>query len=508
MEISNWIEKWADHTPDQVAIRYRGDDISYSGFAARVSNCARALKQTLGIGRGDRVAFLDNNHPNFFYLLFACARLGALLVPLNWRLAAAEHLYVLRNAGASILIADPMFRDTFRTVQNGAPQCRCIVSGPSDMDDCWSLSDLMNCSDGDDSNPSVSLDSPLLIVYTAGTTGRPKGAILSQKALFWNAINSQVMHGMSCTDHVLTVLPLFHVGGLNIQTTPAFHCGATVTLHRTFDPGRVLREIQDSRPTLCVLVPAQLLALIEQPAWPSVDLSCLRALTTGSTIVPQGLIKAWRDRQVPVLQVYGSTETCPIATYQTVATLGDNYASVGKPAMHCEIRIVDAHGDDAEHEVRGEILVRGANVMDGYWGDIDATRAAFKDDWFRTGDIGYRDAGGFYYIVDRQSDVIHSGGENIYPAELECILHEHPDIKEAAVVERADHKWGEVPVVVLSLVPGSLLSKEAVLALFQDRIGKYKHPKDVIFVDALPRNAMGKVQKHTIRETFVNSHSQ
>ncbi len=503
MNISSWIEAWADHSPERIAIRYNGEEITYSDFAARILDCARMLKHSLGVGRGDRVAYLDHNNPNFFYLLFACARLGAILLPLNWRLAAAEHVYVLQNAGAGVLIVDPLFKETIAAIQNIAPQCQCVLSTESDLENGLLLSDLMNSSEGDDSNPSVSLDNPLLIVYTAGTTGRPKGAVLSQNALFWNAINSQAMHDMRSSDHVLTTLPLFHVGGLNIQTTPAFHCGATVTLHRTFNPERVLEEIDTSRPTLCVLVPAQLAAILGQAAWPSVDLSCLRSLTTGSTIVPQALIKAWRDRQIPVLQVYGLTETCPIATYQTVANMGDNYSTIGKAALHCDVRIVDEHGRDAADGVSGEILVRGPNVMDGYWGNVEATRATFDNGWFHSGDIGTRDANGFFYVVDRKRDVILSGGENIYPAELEAILQEHPDIKESTVVGRADDKWGEVPVVVLVLKPGSRLSQEQVLALFHDRIGTYKYPKDVVFVDALPRNAMGKIQKHTIRDTIV-----
>ncbi len=505
MKISNWIETWADHSPDKIAIRYNDDEISYSEFARRVSICARMLKHTLRVGRGDRIAYLDKNNPELFYFLFACARLGVILIPLNWRLAALEHLYELQHAGASALIVNPEFSATITAVQSAALPCRCILNENASIPQCMRLEALLDSSDGDDDNPAVNLDNPLLIVYTSGTMGRPKGATLRQSALFWNAINSQAMHGMTSADHILTSLPLFHVGGLNIQTTPAFHCGATVTVHRAFDPTRVLQEIQQSHPTLTVLVPAQMSALLELPNWQSADLSSLRSLTTGSTIVPQRLIKAWRERLVPVLQVYGLTETCPIATYQTVENMGENYATIGKQALHCHIRVVDDHCIDVATGSSGELLVRGPNVMEGYWGDSQATQAAFDDDWFHTGDVGYCDKDGFFYIADRKRDVIFSGGENIYPAELESILHEHPDIKEAAVVERKDEKWGEVPVAIISLKSGKALTKAQVLALFEGRIGRYKYPKDVVFTCALPRNAMGKVQKQKLREMLAGA---
>ena len=263
--------------------------------------------------------------------------------------------------------------------------------------------------------------SPLLIVYTSGTTGRPKGAVLRQEALVWNAVMSQHMHDMTARDHVLTVLPLFHVGGLNIQTTPALQIGATVTLHPRFAPDAALNALTQDTPTLTVLVPATMQAVIEHPYWAATDIASLRALTTGSTQVPQGLVDAFAARGVPVLQVYGSTETSPVAVYTRAG--GDQRAgSTGLPGLVCEARVVDDAGDEVAPAIAGEVVVRGPNVFFEYWGNAAATAETLRDGWYHSGDIGTRDADGHFFIHDRKKNMIISGGENIYPAEVERVL--------------------------------------------------------------------------------------
>ncbi len=442
----------------------------------------------LGVGPGERVAHLGYNSPEFLSLLFACARLGALLVPLNCRLAAPEHVRILADAEPRLLLHD---RD-FAAAATALPAARTVL-----LND---LSARAEAAAEHHSDAGASLHSPVLIVYTSGTTGRPKGAVLTQGALAWNAVNSGHMHDLTSDDHVLTTLPMFHVGGLNIQTLPALHAGARVALHRRFDPAATLAAIAAGRPSLMVLVPAQIAALLAHPLWRETDLTCLRLLATGSQIVPRPLIEAVHARGVPVIQIYGSTETAPIALYQTRRDAFTSVGSCGKPALHSEARIIDRVGKDVAQGERGEILIRGPQVMTGYWRDPAATSAALQDGWFHTGDIGHVDAQGYYWIDERKHDVIISGGENIYPAELEAILNADPRIAEAVVVARPDPRWGEVPVAVIVCRAGASLEAAEALTLFQDRVARFKHPRDVVFVPELPKNALGKVLRHVLRE--------
>jgi fatty-acyl-CoA synthase len=332
----------------------------------------------------------------------------------------------------------------------------------------------------------------LLLVYTSGTTGRPKGAVLSQTALACNAANAIHMHDMTARDHVLTVLPMFHVGGLNIQTTPALKVGATVTLHDRFDPGAFLAAVAGDQPTLTVLVPATISAVLGHPGWDAADLSSLRAVATGSMAVPSDLIEAFHARGVPVIQIYGSTETAPVAVYQRIAEARDSVGSMGRVGRHSEVRVVDAGGADVGPGVPGEVLVRGQHVAGGYWNDPEATAKAFAHGWFRSGDIAEYDAEGRFWFKDRMKNVIISGGENVYPAEVERVLREMPGIRDCQVLGRPDARWGMVPVAAVVADPG--VSREAVLRHFDGKLARFKHPRDVVFLSELPKNAMGKVR--------------
>ena len=502
MNLSGWIERQADFASSKTAIHFENNAISYAALEQRVTAIARMLKHELAVSRGDRVAFLGLNSPDFLALIFATARLGAMLVPFNWRLAPPEHSYILQDAGIDVLIAESEFVAGIDQVRDKQSACKFVAQGKATQ--AWlEFDELINTASGDDSNPHVDYANPLLIVYTSGTTGHPKGAVLTQETLLWNALNSLHMHDLSSQDHVLNALPMFHVGGLNIQTLPALYTGATVTLHRRFEPEAVLTEISQSDPTLTVLVPATLRALIQHPHWQSADLSSLRCITTGSSSVPNNLITPFHERGIPVIQVYGSTETAPIAIYQRPKDAETHLGSTGKPALHCEIRIVDELGDDVSIGSAGEILVRGPNVMYEYWGNEAATQESLHDGWFYTGDIGHKDSEGYYYIDDRKKDVIVSGGENIYPAELEQLLQQVEGVNDVAVVARIDVQWGEIPVAVIEKKADAELTADQVLAIFEGRLARYKHPREVVFMDELPRNAMGKVQKFKVREIFA-----
>jgi fatty-acyl-CoA synthase len=354
-------------------------------------------------------------------------------------------------------------------------------------------------------DPGPDLAAPVLILFTSGTTGRPKGATFTQENMTFNALNVITAFGLTAADEILTAVPMFHSGGLFIHTTPGLCAGATVTIHRQFDPGLLLEDVQRYRVTLLACVPAMTLALAAHPAWDQADLSSLRTVLTGSTFVARGAVEPWQHRGVPVMQGYGSTETCPVVTALPAGSPGEKALTAGKPVLCHRVRIVDTAGTDVAAGEPGEIWIRGPSVMQGYWEDPQATREAFRDGWFRNGDLGRFDGQGYLHIVDRIKDIIIVGSSNVYPSDLETVLGDCADIREAAVVGRRDGRLGEVPVACVVPVPGRSLTREQVIALFDGRLATYKHPRDVIFLDALPRNATGKVQKTVLRDLVTRS---
>ena len=490
-DLSVWVERNAAFTPSKTAIRFEGEDIDYARFAETIRGYARALRAVHGVGRGDRVAFLGFNSPAMLALFFACARLGAMFSPLNWRLVAPELAYILGDSAPRLLVAGAEHAELAREAAAGCPAG--AVPAEEIARDAETAS-------GVDRNDGVTRETPCLLVYTSGTTGHPKGAVLAQEAIQVNALNCIHYAGLTDADRVLTVLPMFHVGGLNILTSPAFYAGGTVILHRRFDGRATLRAIEQDRPTQLVLVPATIQAVIDLPGWPEADLSSLRLLTTGSSIVPLHLIEAVHARGIPVCQTYGLTETAPVAIYQKPGDCALKPGSTGKCGLHCEITIADDDGNPLPDGASGEILVRGRNVLLEYWNDEDETRRALQGGWFHTGDVGWRDEDGDVFVNDRKKDIVISGGENIYPAEIEQLVHRMDDIEDVAVVGRKDRRWGEVPVAVVVPAPGAAIEPAAFLARFDGRLARFKHPKDVLIVDALPKNAMGKTLKHELRE--------
>ncbi len=485
MDISAWIDRHAAFKPDKTAIRFEGRDISYARLAARIGSITDTLISQYGVAHGDRVGYLGHNHPNQFALLFACARIGAIFMPLNWRLEVLEHREIVLDCTPKILIVDNQFEAL------GQQIC-------TDL-----LVEVVHSSSVDESAAAAkpvkpaNYDNPVLLCYTSGATGRPKGVVLDQNALFFNAVNSAHMHGMTGDDIVLNTLPLFHVGGINIQSLPVLHAGGTLVLHPVFDVSSTFDALEHDYITLTVLVPTQIAAMLADDRWQSAEFKTLRMIATGSTMVPGKLIEKVHQRGIPVIQVYGSTETAPLATYQLAADSMANVGSAGKVAIHCEMRIVDGEGIDVDDGKVGEILIKGPNVMREYWNAPQITATVLIDGWFHTGDVGHLDSSGFLYVSDRKKDMIISGGENIYSAELENILAENPDVAEAAVVGAPHEVWGES--VVALVVKKREISEAAIIEIFEGRLARYKHPREVVFLDALPRNAMGKVIKDQLR---------
>ena len=496
MDLAFPIERHAAFAPKKAAIRFADEDLDYATLAARIRHACGKLA-ALDVGEGDVVAFLGFNHPEMLALLFACARLRAILLPLNWRLTAAEHARVIADAKPRLVLVTPDFLGHAQALRDGLPttQWLALASAPAGWRD-W-----MGVAPGSAAKPAVAPahEAPVLLCYTSGSTGAPKGVALTQGALFFNVVNSVHMHDLTSADRVLTTLPMFHVGGLNIQTVPALHAGATVILHAKFDPDAAFDAIERERVTLAVLVPAQLTAMMKLARWSKADLSSLRVLTTGSTIVSQAFVQRVHERGVPLIQVYGTTETCPIAAYLRIEDARRKAGAAGLPALYCALRIVDENDNDVPAGADGEILVRGPNVMQGYWNAPAATATALRGGWYHSGDIGHVDVEGYLHVVARKYDLIISGGENIYPAEIENVLLEHPAIVEACVVGCPDERWGEAVVAAVVLKPGVRLSATDVMAMLDGRIARYKQPRAVRFMDSLPRTALGKVQREQLR---------
>ncbi|MCW5772283.1 MAG: AMP-binding protein [Rhodospirillaceae bacterium] len=503
MDISNWVAHRALWAPTKTATRFESGDWTNVQFEDRVGRLAGALKRELGVGEGDRVAHLGLNSPDLLALFFACARIGAMIVPLNWRLTPSEHAYQLGDSAPVALLVEPEYWEHVGRIRSQFEHLHFVAyRGKADPGPGWIDYEAMLAAAAPlPPDPKRDLRTPCEIKYTSGTTGKPKGSVRTQEGVLFNALNSGYVFELTPQDHVLTAIPMFHAGGMHIQTTPAVHWGATITIHRRFEPAAVLAEIRASRPTLLLAVPAVSAALVAHPDFPATDVSCLKCVCGGSSVVPDAVIKPWTDRGIPFNQVYGMTETGPTAIASSIADGRLKSASAGKQVPYMEARLVDDAGRDVATGQRGEIWLRGPALLKEYWRNPEATAESFDlEGWFKTGDVAHRDEDGFFYVDDRKKDMIISGGENIYPAELENVLADCADIAEFAVIGRPDERWGEIPVACIVLKAGCAMTKEQVIGLFQNRLARYKHPRDVIFLsDTLPRTSLGKVQKFALR---------
>lgn len=487
--IDSLVTAHAAATPNRPALTFKGASVNYAALNETAAAMAGWLT-TRGIGPGDRVAIYTRNHPESFVTLLAVSRLGAMMVPLNWRLSEAELSWQMADAAPTLLIHAPEFAEMAGRLADWSA-CPRIALG----------TELEAARDGHgfaEADATGSADAELMIVYTSGTTGRPKGAVLAQPAMIANAVMSHDAYAMTPDDVVLNILPLFHVGGLNIKPLPALLLGAHVVIAPTFDPAATLAAIGRHGVTQVTVVPTVLAALLAQDDWLTADLASLRMMAIGSTDVPVPLIEAVHDRGIPVVQVYGATETSPTAIYQTADIAFDTAGSIGRAGRACDILIAGPDGAEMPTGEVGEIRVRGDNILARYWNNEPASRASITDSWFHTGDMARVDDQGLYWFADRLKHVIISGGENIYPAELERVLRDVTGLAEFTVVGRDDERWGQVPVIV-AVRADDTVTGESVLAHFDGQLARFKRPKDVVFVEALPRNALGKIVAEEVR---------
>lgn len=459
------------------ALDFLDRSTDYARLARRVERAAARLRHAWGVRPGDRVAYLGLNHADQITLLFALARLGAMLVPLNFRLAPAEWQQVLDDCAPTVLLHDGTWAEAARDLAAGRGSAVHAIDA------------LCATHASGEAPAEARADAAVLLVYTSGTTGRPRAAVHTQAQLLANMRAAAAVQRMTPDDRVLTVLPLFHVGGLCIQTLPALWAGARVELLPRFDAGATLRAIERHRPSLTLLVPATMKALVEHPDWARTHLGALRAVWAGSSLLPEALVRAFLDRGVPVCNVYGSTETGPFSIALPPERAASHVGSCGWPAPGVEARV------DPPCDGVGEIWLRGPAIVDRYWPESPARDA---DGWFHTGDLGRQAADGSWTVVGRSKDMIISGGENIYPAEIENLLATHPEVAECAVVGLPDGVWGEIVAAAIVPRPGAHPDPVDLSAHLARSLARYKLPRRIEIMDELPRTALGKVQRASL----------
>ncbi|MGO4577428.1 long-chain fatty acid--CoA ligase [Cupriavidus sp. 2TAF22] len=497
--MAQWLCRRAARGPQRPALTGAGQTWSYGELVIKAGQMAAVLAAG-GVRPGQRVGYLGLNDPLFLVTQFACGWLGAIFVPLNFRLTGPELAFILNDAGVHTLFADEDYAGLIDEIRPRLECQRYLRRGPAPG---WEgLDALMARAAAAPPLAATHPDDVAAIMYTSGTTGHPKGAMLTHGNFWSNNLNVMMMSDIASTDVALNFAPLFHVGGMCCVTLPILMAGGHLVLQRSFDPGSVMQAVAEHRVTLSFAVPAMLLFVSQHPDFERADLSSLRSISVGGAPMPEPLLRLFSARGIPVNQGYGLTETAAATTFLAPERARDKLGSCGTPAILTEVCIRDFDGRSVtQPHQRGEVCARGGNIMKGYWNRPDATAGAFYDGgWFRTGDIGYADEEGFYYICDRLKDMVISGGENVYPAEVESVLYEHPAIAEVAVIGAPDPRWGEHVVAVVALKPGLSLTLEALQDFAEPRLARYKLPRELRVVGALPRNPTGKVLKMRLRE--------
>ncbi len=518
--IGYWTAKSAFLHPNRTALVTPEGRRSYREMEEGVQRAAAVLRDR-GLEAGDRFGILMWNDARFLDLLFAAGRVGAVAVPLNWRLTPVELAFQVEDAGVKLLLAGPEQAEAAREVADstGCP----VVAVPDEYE---AIADAA-VAGGSPAGPSAAGpspagsqkagsrpppmsalpgdDDPVLMVYTSGTTGRPKGALLTHRNLFWNAINDILAVGLTWRDTSLTILPLMHVGGIGLFTLPTLLAGGTVIMPRRFDPEETLALIRDEGVNVMLGVPAIHTMLVESPDWDAADLSSLRFMYNGGDRCPLEVVERFREKGVPFAGGYGLTETAPTAFLTELDQLEQAASApgfAGKPSFGMDARIVDDRGRDVAPGEVGEVVMQGPNLFREYWGRPEETVRAFRGGWFHTGDLATWDEEGFTFIQGRKKQMLKSGGENIYPAEVEQALLEHPEVAEACVIGRPHPKWTEVPFAVVGLRTPDAVDETGLRAFLEGRLARFKIPAGFAFVEVLPRTSIGKPDRPLLEKRY------
>lgn len=503
--VTDPLDRRAKLSPNRVALRdaATGRAITYQMWNARVNQTANYL-HSLGVQRGDRVAVLACNSLDYLDVWMACGKIGAILQNLNWRLTVPELEGIITNAAPAVLCYSDDYAANVAALRARVPSVRQFIAFDNALSGDRHLSERDNQPDTLLHRPDLTPDDPWVICYTGGTTGLPKGAILTHGNMTWNAINTVMSWGLDQNDVAILNAPLFHTGGLNVFTLPLIHAGGTSIVCQAFDAGQVFDLIETGGVTLYFGVPTMFTVMQNHPRWEAADFSRMKLIISGGAPCPLPIFERFWAKGVDFKTGYGLTEAGPNTFWLPAEDVRRKPGAVGFPLLHVDVKTVRADGSTCAANEPGELLIRGAHVTPGYWNNPDATAKAIVDGWLHTGDLAVCDDEGYYTIVGRLKDMIISGGENIYPAEVESIMHMHPAVAEAALIPIPDPKWGEVGRAVVVLRPGEALESEALLTFIGGRLAKYKVPKSVVFVAELPKTGPGKIDKRLLVEQYGN----
>ncbi len=521
LPVGEWLTRRADLTPQKAAIidGATGEVITYAEYNRRANAFAAALSSTYHALAGDRVAIIAQNSVEYLALFMACAKIGAILVPLNWRLTAPELAVILKDCEPKLVVFDAAFAEKTQSAAQLAyipPErpARSIFSfGPAKQPltvpspilletaevvaaaaGNYPPAPVFSTADGEET---------ALILYTSGTTGTPKGAMLSHRMITWNAVNTQISWGLRDDDVYPNFSPFFHAGGLNVLTTPMFHCGGTVVTLTNSAPADILSAVERFKCTIVFAVPTVFQLMAEHERFAAADFSSVRFCISGGSSCPLPVIQRYTARGVQFRQGYGLTEAGVNCFSLAPEDAARKVGSVGKPIFHSFARITDPNNTDVPEGAEGELVLAGPHICSGYWRREEATRAAYIDGWWHTGDIARKDDEGYYFIVGRIKDMYKSGGENVYPAEVEAVLGTCPGVREIAVIGVPDEKWGESGAAFIVAAGSASVTADDVRRFAESRLAKFKRPAHIFFVEELPRNAMSKVVKTALLQRYT-----
>jgi fatty-acyl-CoA synthase len=505
MNIGEWAKRWAERYPNEPYVKYGDLELTKGEFNVRINRLSHAF-QEFGIKKGDRVAVLMGNSNIFLEILFALSKIGGIMVPLNFRLATPELEFILNDSEPIMLIYSPEFLSVADELRDKIPSMKtyiCEMEGGSPGDLLFGKF-VADKSEGEpDPGVEVILDDPHFIMYTSGTTGKPKGAVVLQGNTQWNAINAINMYTLGTGDVSLCCAPLFHIGALHASATPGLYAGQKLIIQRFFNPNESLKLIEKEKVNLMFGIPVMFLFMTLDPDFEKTDFSSVNFFIAGGSPCPKSLIETFMEKGVTFNQGYGMTETATAITALRSEDALRKLGSCGKPVFHTDIRIVDLEGGDLPQGEMGEVLVKGPNVIREYWRRPKETAETIEDGWLHSGDMGYIDEEGYLFLVDRKKDMYISGGENVYPAEVEDVIMSFDKVADVGVIGVPDKKWGEIGMAVVVKKPDTELTENEVIEFCKGKLAKYKIPKKVTFIDVLPRTATGKILKKNLRAQYI-----
>jgi fatty-acyl-CoA synthase len=503
INIGDWIKKWSFLHPNKRALIFEDRPFTYQEVNLRTNQLCHFLLE-LGTQKGDRVSVLLYNCHQYIEIFFALSKIGAILVPLNWRLAGPELEFIIKDSGSIILIFEPEFEEVVNSIRpnlNISDKNYITVGTPCpDWAKEYEKALLENPVHEPILQDPVGEEDPHILMYTSGTTGIPKGAILSHRKTFFNALNADIFYNLTSKDIMIVSRPMFHSGGLLVESAPVLYKGGTLILRKRFRPKEILETVQNDRVTLLELPATVYQFILQDYNLSQYDLSSIRCYFTGGERVPKTMLKEYYRKGIVISQIFGQTEASTI-TFLSHEDAVLKIGSVGLPVFHGEVRIVDKSGKDVSPGEVGEIIIKGPTLMSGYWNRPDLTAEAIRDGWLYTGDLARTDEEGYFFIVDREKDMYISGGENVYPAEVEKVIHAHPKVFDVAIVGVPDEKWGEVGKAYVVLKPKETMIEEELVEFLKGKVAKYKIPRYVEFTEELPKTASGKIQKFVLKES-------